>query len=839
MMRVDPIQKGSETERMVLPKLFTVFVEESISGCFHRKGQTGFSRVNRKHAKSKVRREIRAFELRHWIKGCFLEVGGESLRPKMCIASGGGVDFRSKGCDSPWGKLVNEGCLKYVGESDTMFFYPDKWSYFVVLSVVKALGYNGFKDLWYFVGCGPVLDNKLEPLSDDVRAMHMVNLAKLNGQIHLYVVHLVSEVDVIHMIEYNGDEGGEDVEPEMHEGDEGGEDVEPEMHNVDEGGEDVEPEMHEGDEGGQDVEPEMHNVDEGGEDVEPEMHEGDEGGQDVEPEMHNVDGGVTEQMDEGVGEGDERIEHDEGDDDRTRAINVEETIVVESERIQPDEGDDERTNPIDVEDTTVVDVAHDERTKANDVVEGNIEVEVREWCSSDDDTGEVSGMNGLVDINIECEYRDNDTCGNMEVDCSALSDPELEDDDISDTSLFNYEWESEDLSSPEISDEESDDEEKKDIMDAIKTYALENGRNLKFMKNDKKRIRLKCVRAKEACPWMAYFAYMEAVDTWQLRTVVDKHTCSREHKLGVFNAKWLTYASDEVEGSFTMQYLRIYDYAHELLARNPGSTIKVAVQENDGKRIFFRYRGELLTVVARDANDQMMSLAYAIVEVENKDTWSWFMELLIEDLGILYANFRRKFLGKNLKKLMWRAPTTTHPQKWENEMRNIRSQTCVPKWKKFVVNIEEYSCSCRKWSISGIPCAHALVAMRFLNLDAEEYILVCFLTSTYEEMYTSIIYLINGNNMWEVTQYPDIMPPSRRKLPDRPKKKRRLEQWELKKDSTRMTKGGLVNRCSKCREMGHNKNRCPNSNEQPVVQAEGEEPTALGQGAAQAEEPHH
>ncbi|KAG2404518.1 uncharacterized protein HKW66_Vig0114400 [Vigna angularis] len=59
------------------------------------------------------------------------------------------------------------------------------------LSVVKGLGYDGFKDLWYSVGCGPV---------------------------HLYVVHTVSEPDVIHMIEYNVHEGGEEVAPEMHEG---------------------------------------------------------------------------------------------------------------------------------------------------------------------------------------------------------------------------------------------------------------------------------------------------------------------------------------------------------------------------------------------------------------------------------------------------------------------------------------------------------------------------------------------------------------------------------------------------------------------------------------------
>ena len=41
----------------------------------------------------------------------------------------------------------------------------------------------------------------------------------------------------------------------------------------------------------------------------------------------------------------------------------------------------------------------------------------------------------------------------------------------------------------------------------------------------------------------------------------------------------------------------------------------------------------MLTAIGRDANDQMLPIAYAIVEVENKDSWSWFLELLIEDLG--------------------------------------------------------------------------------------------------------------------------------------------------------------------------------------------------------------
>jgi len=41
----------------------------------------------------------------------------------------------------------------------------------------------------------------------------------------------------------------------------------------------------------------------------------------------------------------------------------------------------------------------------------------------------------------------------------------------------------------------------------------------------------------------------------------------------------------------------------------------------------------LLSAVGRDANDQLLPLAYAVVEVENKETWIWFLGLLNSHLG--------------------------------------------------------------------------------------------------------------------------------------------------------------------------------------------------------------
>jgi len=53
------------------------------------------------------------------------------------------------------------------------------------------------------------------------------------------------------------------------------------------------------------------------------------------------------------------------------------------------------------------------------------------------------------------------------------------------------------------------------------------------------------------------------------------------------------------------------------------------------------------------------------------------------------------------------------------------------------------------------------------------------------------------------------MSPRKRIMPGRPKKKRRLKQWELRKDDTQLRKGGHRKRCRVCRELGHNRKHCP------------------------------
>ena len=54
----------------------------------------------------------------------------------------------------------------------------------------------------------------------------------------------------------------------------------------------------------------------------------------------------------------------------------------------------------------------------------------------------------------------------------------------------------------------------------------------------------------------------------------------------------------------------------------------------DGTFLKHLTSGELLVAVGRDGNNQLFPIAWAVVVVENKDNWKWFLELLEEDLRL-------------------------------------------------------------------------------------------------------------------------------------------------------------------------------------------------------------
>ncbi|KAJ0715308.1 putative transposase, mutator type, MULE transposase domain-containing protein [Helianthus annuus] len=134
----------------------------------------------------------------------------------------------------------------------------------------------------------------------------------------------------------------------------------------------------------------------------------------------------------------------------------------------------------------------------------------------------------------------------------------------------------------------------------------------------------------------------------------------------IFRAK--TMATKKIQGDFEEQYKILRDYCEELLRVDPKSTVKVDVEHEFNptsktrqfKRIYIclgalkmgfkagirdllgvdgcflkgPFPGQILSAVAPDGNSGIYPVAYALVEAENKDSWTWFFQLLGQDLGL-------------------------------------------------------------------------------------------------------------------------------------------------------------------------------------------------------------
>ena len=78
---------------------------------------------------------------------------------------------------------------------------------------------------------------------------------------------------------------------------------------------------------------------------------------------------------------------------------------------------------------------------------------------------------------------------------------------------------------------------KDDIKEAVASYSVQNGRALKIIKNDKKRVRVRC---KEGCEWEVYFAKLLNEETWKIRKVIDNHHYSGGYNVRMLSTKWLS-----------------------------------------------------------------------------------------------------------------------------------------------------------------------------------------------------------------------------------------------------------------------------------------------------------
>ncbi|KAL0289292.1 UNVERIFIED_CONTAM: hypothetical protein Scaly_2545700, partial [Sesamum calycinum] len=160
---------------------------------------------------------------------------------------------------------------------------------------------------------------------------------------------------------------------------------------------------------------------------------------------------------------------------------------------------------------------------------------------------------------------------------------------------------------------------------------------------------------------------------------------------------------------------------------------------------------QLLVAVGRDANDNMWPIAIAVVPMENREVWTWFLRELLDDLGgvesshkwtfisdrqkglidvvqelaphsehryclrHMYQNFKMKFKGQQLKDLFWKAASTACKSDFQLYMKKI--EDVDPKVNPDVVNAT-------KW-LRVIP-PHHWARSHFITSDSSGSNVICY-----------------------------------------------------------------------------------------------------------------
>jgi hypothetical protein len=140
-------------------------------------------------------------------------------------------------------------------------------------------------------------------------------------------------------------------------------------------------------------------------------------------------------------------------------------------------------------------------------------------------------------------------------------------------------------------------------------------------------------------------------------------------------------ANKEIYGKHEDQYAALWDYCETLRATNPRSCVVMKVDRTvpeviprfqrlycslaamkkgflegckpmiriDGCFLKGPFKGQLLTAIGRDGNDNMYPIAYAVVEAETKDSWIWFLETLVSNLGNHERHGKPTFISNRQK----------------------------------------------------------------------------------------------------------------------------------------------------------------------------------------------
>ncbi|CAN6339137.1 unnamed protein product [Urochloa humidicola] len=125
---------------------------------------------------------------------------------------------------------------------------------------------------------------------------------------------------------------------------------------------------------------------------------------------------------------------------------------------------------------------------------------------------------------------------------------------------------------------------------------------------------------------------------------------------------------------------------------------------------------------------------------------------------------------------------------------------------KCVVNLEERSCSCRKWQVSGIPCRHAIAFITSLREPLEKYVDKYYSVEKFKAAYEGLIPAMPDKAQWPQSDHDFFMHPPLLKATAGRRQDHRFKGCTEGNGSTTRKKGS--HQCKVCKKYGHRWYKC-------------------------------
>lgn len=120
------------------------------------------------------------------------------------------------------------------------------------------------------------------------------------------------------------------------------------------------------------------------------------------------------------------------------------------------------------------------------------------------------------------------------------------------------------------------------------------------------------------------------------------------------------------------------------------------------------------------------------------------------------------------------------------------------------LSLNDRTCACGRWQISGIPCKHAIKAILSEGKDPLNFVSDWFKVSTYKQAYSGNISPVPDEDQWpHMEGVPTLVAPEMKRSVGRPSRNRKREEGEQRKGKRSNTV-----QCSKCKAYGHNQVTC-------------------------------